>query len=77
MAGQIDLTFTQVASALAQVRSGQLKPYAVMAKTRWAGQIGDPWSIDRCSSAEALLIRLPISSLSRSFRIPAEIITQS
>jgi tripartite-type tricarboxylate transporter receptor subunit TctC len=35
VAGQIDLTFTQVASALAQIRSGQLKPYAVMAKTRW------------------------------------------
>ena len=28
VAGQIDLTFTQVASALAQVRSGQLKTYA-------------------------------------------------
>jgi len=35
VAGQIDLTFTQVASALAQVRAGQLKPYVVMAKTRW------------------------------------------
>ena len=36
LAGHIDLTFTQVASALAQVRSGQVKPYAVMAKSRWA-----------------------------------------
>jgi tripartite-type tricarboxylate transporter receptor subunit TctC len=35
VAGQIDLTFTQVASALAQIRAGQLKAYAVMAKTRW------------------------------------------
>jgi len=35
VAGQIDLTFTQVASALQQVRSGQVKAYAVMAKTRW------------------------------------------
>ena len=35
VAGQIDLTFTQVASALAQVRAGQLKAYGVMAKTRW------------------------------------------
>ena len=35
VAGQIDLTFTQVASSLAQVRAGQIKPYAVMAKTRW------------------------------------------
>jgi tripartite-type tricarboxylate transporter receptor subunit TctC len=35
VAGQIDLTFTQVASALAQIRGGQLKAYAVMAKTRW------------------------------------------
>ena len=33
--GQIDLTFTQVASSLPQVRSGQVKAYAVMAKTRW------------------------------------------
>jgi tripartite-type tricarboxylate transporter receptor subunit TctC len=36
LAGHIDLTFTQVAAALAQVRSGQLKAYVVMAKTRWA-----------------------------------------
>jgi len=36
LAGNIDLTFTQVASALAQVRSGQLRAYVVMAKTRWA-----------------------------------------
>src|SRR6202043_784368 len=36
LAGHIGLTFTQVASALAQVRSGQLKAYVVMAKTRWA-----------------------------------------
>src|SRR5271169_3456175 len=36
LAGHIDLTFTQVASALAQVRSGQLKAYVVMAKSRWA-----------------------------------------
>ena len=36
LAGHIDLTFTQVASALAQVRSGQVKAYAVMAKARWA-----------------------------------------
>jgi tripartite-type tricarboxylate transporter receptor subunit TctC len=33
--GQIDLIFTQVATALAQVRSNQVKAYAVMAKTRW------------------------------------------
>ena len=36
LAGHIDLTFTQVASALPQVRGGQLKAYVVMAKTRWA-----------------------------------------
>jgi len=36
LAGHIDLTFLQVAAALAQVRSGQIKDYAVMAKTRWA-----------------------------------------
>src|SRR5215510_10167227 len=35
VAGQIDLTFTQVASSLAQVRAGQIKAYAVMAKARW------------------------------------------
>src|SRR5260221_4540800 len=35
VAGQIDLTFAQVASSLAQVRAGQIKAYAVMAKTRW------------------------------------------
>ncbi len=42
VAGQIDLTFTQVASALAQVRAGQLKAYAVMAKTRWAATPDTP-----------------------------------
>jgi tripartite-type tricarboxylate transporter receptor subunit TctC len=35
VAGQIDLTFTQVASSLQQVRGGQIKAYVVMAKTRW------------------------------------------
>jgi tripartite-type tricarboxylate transporter receptor subunit TctC len=35
VAGQIDLTFTMVASSLAQARGGQIKPYAVMAKSRW------------------------------------------
>jgi len=34
-AGQIDLTFTQVASSLPQVRAGQIKAYVVMAKERW------------------------------------------
>jgi tripartite-type tricarboxylate transporter receptor subunit TctC len=35
VAGQIDLTFTQVASSLPQVKAGQIKAYAVMAKKRW------------------------------------------
>jgi tripartite-type tricarboxylate transporter receptor subunit TctC len=42
VAGQIDLTFTQVASALAQVRGGQLKAYVVMAKERWAATPDTP-----------------------------------
>src|SRR6201984_3386878 len=42
VAGQIDLTFTQVASALAQVRVGQLKAYVVMSKTRWAATPDTP-----------------------------------
>jgi tripartite-type tricarboxylate transporter receptor subunit TctC len=42
VAGQIDLTFTQVASALSQIRGGQLKVYAVMAKTRWAAVPNTP-----------------------------------
>ena len=44
LAGHIDLTFTQVASALAQARSGQVKPYAVMAKARWAETPDTPTS---------------------------------
>ena len=44
LAGRIDLTFTQVASALAQVRSGQVKAYAVMAKARWAEAPDTPTS---------------------------------
>jgi tripartite-type tricarboxylate transporter receptor subunit TctC len=35
VAGQIDLTFTMVASSLQQVRGGQIKAYAVMAEARW------------------------------------------
>jgi tripartite-type tricarboxylate transporter receptor subunit TctC len=42
LAGHIDLTFGQVAAALAQVRSGQLKAYVVMAKTRWAAAPDTP-----------------------------------
>jgi tripartite-type tricarboxylate transporter receptor subunit TctC len=36
LAGHIDLTFTQVASALAQLRAGQVQAYVVIAKSRWA-----------------------------------------
>jgi tripartite-type tricarboxylate transporter receptor subunit TctC len=50
LAGHIDLTFTQVASALAQVRSGQLKAYVVMAKTRWA-EAPDTPTIDEAGVA--------------------------
>ncbi|HZC57629.1 MAG TPA: tripartite tricarboxylate transporter substrate-binding protein [Xanthobacteraceae bacterium] len=42
LAGHIDLTFTQVASALAQTRAGQLKAYVVMAKSRWAAAPDTP-----------------------------------
>jgi tripartite-type tricarboxylate transporter receptor subunit TctC len=42
IAGHIDLTFTQVASALAQVRGGQVKAYVLMAKTRWAAAPDTP-----------------------------------
>ena len=42
LAGHIDLTFTQVASALAQTRAGQLKAYVVMAKTRWTAAPDTP-----------------------------------
>ena len=42
LAGHIDLTFTQVASTLPQVRSGQLKSYVVMAKSRWAAAADTP-----------------------------------
>jgi tripartite-type tricarboxylate transporter receptor subunit TctC len=42
IAGHIDLTFTQVASALAQVRAGQVRAYVVMAKTRWAAAPDTP-----------------------------------
>jgi len=35
LAGQIDLTFGLAANYLAHVRAGRLKPYAVLARTRW------------------------------------------
>jgi tripartite-type tricarboxylate transporter receptor subunit TctC len=44
LAGHIDMTFTQVASALAQFRAGQVKAYAVMAKSRWAAVPDTPTS---------------------------------
>ena len=50
LAGHIDLTFTQVASTLAQVRSGQLKSYVVMAKSRWA-EAPDTPTIDEAGVA--------------------------
>jgi tripartite-type tricarboxylate transporter receptor subunit TctC len=36
LAGQIDFTFGQAASTFVQVGTGNLKAFAVMAKTRWA-----------------------------------------
>jgi tripartite-type tricarboxylate transporter receptor subunit TctC len=45
VAEQIDLIFTQVATALAQARGNQVKAYAVMAKTRW-GAAPDTPTID-------------------------------
>jgi tripartite-type tricarboxylate transporter receptor subunit TctC len=36
VAGQIDLMFDQSANSFAQVRSGQVKVYAVLAKARWS-----------------------------------------
>jgi len=36
VAGQIDLMFDQLSNSLPQVRGGQIRPYAVMAKTRSA-----------------------------------------
>jgi tripartite-type tricarboxylate transporter receptor subunit TctC len=36
VAGQIDLMFDQSANSLAQVRSDQVKAYAVLAKSRWS-----------------------------------------
>ena len=44
LAGHIDITFTQVASALPQFRAGQVKAYAVMAKSRWAAVPDTPTS---------------------------------
>ena len=36
VAGQVDIMFDQSANSFAQVRSGQVKAYAVLAKTRWS-----------------------------------------
>jgi tripartite-type tricarboxylate transporter receptor subunit TctC len=36
VAGQIDLTCLEASNSLPQVRSGQIKAYAVLARTRWA-----------------------------------------
>jgi tripartite-type tricarboxylate transporter receptor subunit TctC len=57
VAGQIDLSFTMVASSLQQVRNSDLKAYAVMAKTRWwaAGRHAD---IRRSRRTRALLVVL-------------------
>jgi tripartite-type tricarboxylate transporter receptor subunit TctC len=57
LAGRIDLTFVQVAAALAQVRSRQIKDYVVMAKTRWA-EAPDTPTIDEEGFSGALRIGL-------------------
>src|SRR5262249_51350079 len=44
IAGQIDLTVTQVASLLEQLRAGQLKAYVVMAGKRWGAAPDVPTS---------------------------------
>ena len=44
-AGQLDLMLDQAANALGPVRAGTVKPYAVMAKTRWQA-LPDVPSID-------------------------------
>src|SRR5437867_7010734 len=63
VAGQIDLTFTQVASSLAQVRAGQIKAYAVMAKTRWWATPETP-TIDEAGmpGLYAVLLARPVGS---------------
>jgi tripartite-type tricarboxylate transporter receptor subunit TctC len=67
VAGQIDLTSTQVASALAQVRAGQLKAYAVMAKTRWAATPDTP-TIDEAGGAGASrVLVIPENSIRPGF----------
>ena len=49
-AGQVDLMFDQAANALAPVRAGTVKAYAVMAKTRWAA-LPDVPSIDEAGAS--------------------------
>ena len=49
-AGQVDLMFDQAANALAPVRAGTVKAYAVMSKTRWAA-LPDVPSIDEAGAS--------------------------
>ena len=49
-AGQLDLMFDQAANALAPVRAGSVKAYAVMSKTRWQA-LPDVPSIDEAGAS--------------------------
>jgi tripartite-type tricarboxylate transporter receptor subunit TctC len=49
-AGQVDLMFDQAANALAPVRAGSVKAYAVMSKTRWPA-LPDVPSIDEAGAS--------------------------
>ena len=49
-AGQVDLMFDQAANALAPVRAGTVKAYAVMSKTRWQA-LPDVPSIDEAGAS--------------------------
>ena len=42
MAGHIDLAFVDASNSLPMVRSGNIKAYAIMAKSRWAAAPGVP-----------------------------------
>jgi tripartite-type tricarboxylate transporter receptor subunit TctC len=49
-AGQVDLMFDQAANALAPVRAGSVKAYALMSKTRWPA-LPDVPSIDEAGAS--------------------------
>jgi len=63
IAGQIDMTFTQLSGSVEQYRDGKVKAYAVMAKSRW-------WAAPDVPSVDELGLKGLHMSIWHAFWVP-------